>query len=57
MTPDNQSDPTCLYFIFNDLSKRPPLPRPRLASDGTTRDPSTLVYFGQTRPYLGTTLS
>ena len=55
MTPDNQSDSTCLYFIFDALSKRPHLPRSRLASDKTTRDPSTLVYFGQTRPHLGTT--
>ena len=44
-----------VFFIFNDLAKRPPLPRPKLASDGTTRDPSTSVYFGQTRPHLGMT--
>ena len=55
MTPDNQSESTCLYFIFNALSKRPHLSRSRLPSDETTRDPSMLVYFGQTRPHLRTT--
>ena len=44
-----------VFFIFNDLAKHPPLPRPGLASNGTTRDPSTSVYFGQTRPHLGMT--
>ena len=43
-----------MSFIFNDLSKRP-LPRPRLAPDRTTRNLSTSVYFGQTRPRLETT--
>ena len=50
MTPDNQSESNMSFFIFNDLSKRP-LPRPRLASNGTTRDPSTSVYDGQTRSH------
>ena len=40
-------------LLFNDLTKRP-LPRLRSASDGTTCDPSTSVYFGQTRPRLET---
>ena len=43
-----------ILFFFNDLSKRPLLPRPRFASDETTRDPSTSVYVGQTRPNFGT---
>ena len=54
MTHNHQSTFNMSFFIFNALSKRPPLPRPRFASDETTRDPSTSVYVGQTRPRLET---
>ena len=46
MTHNHQSTFNMSCFIFNDLSTRPLLPRPRYASDETTRDPSTSVYFG-----------
>ena len=46
MTHTHQSTFNMSCFIFNDLSTRPLLlPRPRFASDETTRDPSTSVYF------------
>ena len=54
MTYDHQSTFNMSFFIFNDLSKRPLLPRPRFASNGTTRDPSTSLYVGQTSPHLET---
>ena len=54
MTHNHQSTFNMSFYFFNDLSKRPLLPRPRFASDETTRDPSTSVYVGQTRPNFGT---